>query len=79
MYQHLRLYWQVDLHLECSDRCGGVGVTTVLVLLTVIFFYFVGQVEVSNLTGIYTDNLFLPFGVVFAFIVVHSMSSAGIF
>ncbi len=50
------------------------GVSLVLVLLVLILIVFIGDVEVSNLSYINVQNLFLPFGVVlFALISFHAI------
>jgi amino acid permease len=51
-----------------------IGVLIILSLLVFIFVFFVGEVELANLSGINVNNLLLPFGVVlFALMSFHAI------
>jgi len=55
------------------------GVSMVLVLLLLILIVFIGDVEVSNLSYVNMQNLFIPFGVVlFALISFHAIPEVNV-
>jgi len=60
--------------LKALKRFERVGVSIVLFLLFVIFFFFVKDVRLENLTTFNSSFIFLPFGVVlFAFLSFHAI------